>query len=266
LFEGDAVVAATLVAVEGALPDDSIEAVAQGQRRLRGHALAETLIAHSASPELASLRLIRSVRIVVHPRRRRLGYGSALIEAVHEHHRADLFGTLFGAEPELLRFRRQSGYRLIRLGASRSARSGEPSVVMLRPVSEVAELAVQNLQRRFARELPLTLRLREVDDGHALQGALRRALSVDLLPADTLSDEARVEQLDGYLFAGRSYETAALALRKTLQVWEGALPALLRERVLEERSWLALAQRHGFETVAGVMRAHRRALRELFER
>ena len=59
--------------------------------------------------EAGEFNIVRSVRIAVHPDCRRKGLASKLINHVHESYQPDLFGTLFGATPELIKFRRKIG-------------------------------------------------------------------------------------------------------------------------------------------------------------
>jgi tRNA(Met) cytidine acetyltransferase len=174
------VVAANLVADEGGLPPDLSEATRTGQARLRAHALADVLVAHLGHGEAGPLRMRRSVRVAVHPALRRRGIASRLIEHTHAEPEVDLFGTLFGASPELIEFRRRLGYVLVRVSASRGARTGEPSVMMLRPVSEPAKRLVAELRRELARELDLQLALLEADDELPMDPALIAALRRDL--------------------------------------------------------------------------------------
>ena len=169
--------AATLVALEGSLPLERCRSMARGAERIRGHALADTLVCHSGRVDAGSLSMVRSVRIAVHPDARREGVGAALVDHVHASYAPDLFGTLFGATAELLQFRRSVGYALVRVGASRGTRTGEPAAVMLRPVSERATRLLDGLREDLARDLPLQLELLAAD--LVLEPALRASLGRD---------------------------------------------------------------------------------------
>lgn len=123
--------------------------------------------------------MIRSVRIATHPELRRRGLARMLVEHVHREHAPDLFGTLFGATAELLAFRRSVGYEVVRLSASRGARTGEPSVMMLRAVSERAHALVSELRAELARDLPRQLELLRSDGETLLDPAWVDALCAD---------------------------------------------------------------------------------------
>ena len=69
-----------MIAKEGGLSEAVCEDIYWGKQRIRGHALPETLISHSGRMEAGRLSFIRSVRIAVHPRLRRLGLATKLIQ------------------------------------------------------------------------------------------------------------------------------------------------------------------------------------------
>ena len=279
------IIAATLVAYEGDLPDELVDDIYWGRTRLTGHALPESLVTHLGHREAGAMRMVRSIRIAVHPNLRRLGLGSRLIAHVHGCFGAgaarprfapfdgapDLFGTLFGATPELVSFRRQAGYEVVRIGASRGSRTGEPAVVMVRPVSDRARCLVTQLRAELARDLPLQLELLQADGEPPLNPELERALLVDLPPAADLSRAAMDEAVRTYAHGPRTYESIATAITAFVGLHSELLPTLAPEhrrlveaRVVDRLSWIATAERASM-TVPGAMRALRRAIRELYD-
>ncbi len=267
------VVAATLVAREGGLPPTLCEAMARGEQRIRGHALADTLIAHAGRQEAGELSMIRSVRIATHPALRRRGLAMGLVDHVHASYAPDLFGTLFGATPELLRFRRAAGYELVRVGSSRGSRTGEPAAVMLRPVSERARTLVRELRSELARELRLQLALFDAEGELSLAPALREALFRGLPPPAPLEDEELRRVLSSYVNGPRPYESAAFAITRFVEAHRDRLAALsvaartlIDARVLRRRPWTDAAREAGYPSVPAAMRALRPALRELVAR
>ncbi|MEZ4322935.1 MAG: GNAT family N-acetyltransferase [Myxococcota bacterium] len=265
LFEGPDLSAVSLVAREGGLSDTELTRLAAGER-LRGHALAETLAVHSGRPDAARLAMIRSVRTAVHPDRRRRGLARVLVDHVHGSYTPDLFGTLFGATPALLAFRRSQGYRLVRLGVSRGSRTGEPSAVMVRPVSPDAHALVHDLRAVLARDLPLQLELMQAD-GLPLAPDLLQAVLADLPAPAPLDGPAITEAVRAYTRGSRPYDAMATALTAFVQAsdltpLEGEARQLVEARVLHRASWTELSARTGLP-VPAVMRALRRAFREL---
>lgn len=268
LRAGDAIVAATLVALEGGLPADVAEAISTGATRIRGHALAETLASHAGRPDAAQLQMVRSVRIAVHPAHRRLGLGTRLIEHVHACYQPDLFGTLFGATAGLLAFRRAVGYRLVRVGASRGSRTGEPAAVMIRPVSAAAQALVGDLRAALARDLPLQLALMQAGDELLLDAPMRAALTAHLPPSAPLDRATRDAIVHGFTHGPRTHESAAVALeahvRDHLHRLDRLPPAdaaLIRARILEHQGWEVAMQRGEQPSIPATMRALRRAMR-----
>jgi tRNA(Met) cytidine acetyltransferase len=267
------VLGATLVAREGGLSRADTEALDRGEWRIRGHALADTLIVHAGYPEAGELQLVRSVRIATHPELRRRGLARALIEHIHAEYQPDLFGTVFGATADLIDFRRALGYSLVRVGSSRGTSAGEPPVVMLRPVSERARALVAELRADLARNLPLQLPLLTVDAGLPLEPDLARALQTALEPPVPLAPPALRARVERFVAGAQTMEAAISTLSCFITAHPDALAAmpprerrLLERRVLRLDSWSTVAQTAGYPDVPAAMRAFRPAVRELLTR
>lgn len=259
---GGRVVGVALRALEGGLPDALLDRLAAGER-LRGHALPETLVSHSGAREGGGLRWVRSVRLATEADRRGEGVAAALVRHVEASEDVDGYGTLFGATAALVRFRRSLGYAVVRLSASRGARSGEPSVVMLRARSPAAAALVARLRADLARDLPAQLALAAADGGAPLDPALVDQLTADL-PAPAPVDPGAVAAF----LRGRPHEAAVSALEALVAAADlGALDpadrALVVGRVAERRAWTALVPP---AEVPAAMRRLRRAIAALVER
>ena len=264
------VLAATLLAREGRLSRATCDELARGRWRIRGHALADTLVVHSARPEAGELDLVRSVRIATHPSLRRLGLARALVDHVHASYAPDLFGTLFGATPELLAFRQAVGYQVARVGQSRGARSGEPPVVMLRPASARGAALLADLRADLARDLPLQVQWLAADGGLDLDPALAPALGAGLAAPRALGDDQLAARFARCARGPQPLEAAAHAVERWLLERPDRLTtlppperALLEARVLRRQSWPAAARAAGFPDVPAALTAARRALRRL---
>ena len=270
LFAGDQLIAATMVAVEGRLPHALCDDVYWGRRRLRGHALPETLISHSLCPAAGALTFIRSVRIAVHPSLRRRGFASRLVEAIHQHYQPDMFGTLFGATPELVTFRQSLGYDVVRVGASRGTRTGEPAVIMIRPVSDFAKQLSAELRATLARDLIGQIELLEAGNEYLLNPELKRVLLSNLPAPVPLTTDLHDAMISTYAFGPRTQESAQLALRvfvrdniQGLANLSEVEASLIRHRILEDTSWLETQRTCGLNSIPATMRALRRAVRQL---
>jgi tRNA(Met) cytidine acetyltransferase len=272
IIDSGEVLGATLLAREGGLPRADSESLARGDWRIRGHALADTLIVHAARPDAGELSMLRSVRIATHPELRRRGLARALVEHVHGAHAPDLFGTVFGATPELLAFRRALGYRLVRVGSSRGVSSGEPSAVMIRAVSGRARALVDDLQRELARNLPLQLELLAADGELGIDPALRRALLANVDAAAPLDGSEVRRRVEAFAGGAQTMEAVIHALDAFLRSPEARLERLdphqrrlLERRVLARESWRSAADTAGYGDVPTAMRALRPAVRRLIE-
>jgi len=273
---GERVVGVNLVAVEGGLGANEGLAMRDGRLRVRGHALPDTLVSHMGALEAAEACWIRSVRLAVHPDHRGRGVASALAEHVHAHHLdpardhgpVDGFGTLFGAVPHVVRLRQRLGYRLVRLGAARGSRTGEPSAVMVRPVSPRAHQLVDRLSARTARDLDLLLALLHGDGQLPLDPELVDTLRGGLPAPAPMSTEERDEAVHAYVHGPRPFEAAAAALRAWLpttdrSAWTDIERGLVQDRLFDTRSWKATATRAGLPHPRAAMRALKRACRRL---
>ena len=262
--------AATLVAREGGLDPETCAELAAGRWRIRGHALPDTLVVHCARPAAGEQRFVRSVRIATHPELRRRGLARALVEHVHASYRPDLFGTLFGATPELLRFRRSLGYRPVRLGLTRSARSGEPSVALLRPGSERGAALLASLQADLARDLPLQLEWLAAESGLPPHPDLARALARDLPPPAPLPAAEVARRYRRGVASPQPLEAFGYVVERWLREHPARLAALeprarqlLEGRVFARRAWSELAAAGGWPNLAQALAAARRALQAL---
>lgn len=272
LRAGGRVVGATLVAREGQLPTELCDDLYRGRCRILGHALPETFACHLGHPEAGALSMARSVRIAVHPGLRRRGLATRLVEHVQRSYDVDLFGTVFGATPELLRFRREVGYEVARVGASHGSRTGEPAVVLVRPVSPRAQALMATVRAELARDLPLQLTLLQSGGELLLDADLLAALTRGLPAPAPLPEAACRALVHGYAYGPRTLEAVAVAVTAFVEAHRAALDALdptqralLEGRVLARESWAEVMKRAGLPSVRAAMRGMRRAVRALLE-
>lgn len=154
------IVAVSLCVEEGGFSSELAERVACGERRPRGHLLAQSLAAHAGSRHALTSRVRRIMRIAVHGDVRRQGLGERLLTA--ERQRAqrdgiDLLGASFGADPGLMAFWRGAGFHAVRLGLSRETSTGEHALMVVTATSDVGRNLTTELMSRFQTLLPLLL-------------------------------------------------------------------------------------------------------------
>ncbi|MEQ6916500.1 tRNA(Met) cytidine acetyltransferase TmcA [Halomonas aquatica] len=199
---------------EGGFSADLAEQVARGERRPRGHLLAQSLAAHAGEREALTARLRRVLRIAVPAEQRRHGLGRRLLaEEVDQAHGEgiDLLGASFGGEPGLQAFWYSAGFRVVRLGLTRETATGEHALMVVRPTSPTGEALAERLQARFHRQLPglLAFELAELEP----------AVMVALLaegPTVSLDDTDR-RDLDDVAFGHREPALARPAIQSLVR-------------------------------------------------
>ncbi|WP_110656558.1 tRNA(Met) cytidine acetyltransferase TmcA [Salinicola halimionae] len=181
------VVGLCVVQQEGGFDAELANAIYRGKRRPRGHLLAQSLATHGGFEAAALARWWRIMRIAVHPAVRRRGLGAAMIEQVAnaaQDHGLDRLGVSFGAEPSLIHFWRQQGFKTLRVGLTREASSGEPAQMMGRGLTSDAEQAMARVNADHVCQLPdlLASELRDIEP--LVAAAWLHEGAVASLPAD----------------------------------------------------------------------------------
>ncbi len=250
-LNGD-VVAALLVATEGALPESLHREVICAQRRPRGQLLPTILASHCGFPQGLSLNWERILRIAVHPALQGQGIGSRMLDYLASGARdrnVDLLGSSFGATPALLDFWRRGGYVPVRLGQRREASSGAHAVTMLRGISPAGEALQSQAQAAFQELFPVQLAEPFRQLPHAL---IQRLLTQQ--PRSLLRHRDR-EILQAFAAGQRQYLDALGALRRLARCETSN--ALLTIKVLQGRNWRESTQASGLSGKKAALRALR---------
>lgn len=269
---GEHIVSAVLLVQEGGLTRDLGEAVMRGERRVRGHMLPQSLAFHLGLLEGALLRCSRIMRLAVHPACRERGLGSSLLAAVVAEVAArgtDLVGSSFGGDAGLLRFWQHCGFDPVRVGMTRSSRSGEHALMVLQSANSAGAALLAAARRQFIRDLPAQL-------GQPLRD-LQPELAVRLLHnsgASTSLATTDVRQLQAYAFTQRGYGDSIAALQR-LVLWAAQvalleLPAqqqhLLLAKVMQGRRWSEVAVLGSWSGRGATEQALRQAVARLLRR
>jgi len=149
LEQDQQLIACALISVEGELEAELASAVSHGKRRVQGHLLAQSLAFHCLQPVLATQKMARIQRIVVHPLVQSKGLGSQLLSFVvqdllDQHY---LIGTSFGVTLALAKFWQKAGFSPVKLSHHPEQASNEASVLMLYGEQ------FRSLQQQFSRQL-----------------------------------------------------------------------------------------------------------------
>ena len=147
---------------EGGLADKTlIRQIRRGERRPRGNLVAQMLCFQAGLEEASVLRSLRISRIAVQPNRQQQGLGQRLIakmkqQQIKQQGAVDFLSVSFGYTPELFAFWQKCGFILVHFSESKEASSGCYSVVGLCPLSGAGQAFVQQAEKQFQRNLPLS--------------------------------------------------------------------------------------------------------------
>lgn len=158
--QGEQLLGCAVISHEGEFTPELTALIYQGQRRVQGHLLAQSLAFHLAEPALASLPIARIQRIVIHPSLQGTGLGQRFLSALEQRSVEQgyaLIGTSFGATPALLRFWLRAGFHAVKLSQRPDQASGAPSVLLLKSCQSRWQPAVAALQQWFCSQLSLQL-------------------------------------------------------------------------------------------------------------
>lgn len=257
------VVGVVTVMAEGALDPALGEVVFRGERRLRGHLLAQSLANHGGDPEAPSRRYGRIVRIAVHPDRRRQGIARRLVElagAAGQTKDWDVLGTSFSLEPGILAFWRHCGLEVLRLGLQHQTSTGAHSIMLGRGLTDAGRDLVTRHGRRFAQYWPQLLTTVFATLGPELVWQL----SADLPPPAGIDVDDRRE-IRGFVDGYRLLDLSLWPLRK-LTLWALTRPGAVDGPGAEPWTpdditlWVAVVlQQQGWEPLreAGLIRGRR---------
>ncbi|NQZ53383.1 MAG: tRNA(Met) cytidine acetyltransferase [Piscirickettsiaceae bacterium] len=265
------IVATAWVVEEGALEDNISTAIYNGQRRLKGHLLPQSLLAHCGITSAGSLRYQRIIRIAVHPLLQQRKIGKTLLNQIIEQsvkNDYDMVGASFGMSTELLTFWTKSDFIPVRLGIHHDDVSGSHSVMMLQAVSSAGRQVLMAAKQRF--------QLQWFD---VLHNQFKR-LNADIVIAlsQLFSAEKRVlsavdeQEITAFSHAQRGYDFSQIALWHYLKIMISH-PVFLTlteqqqhlciEKVLQQRDWTDIAKRLGYSGKAQTINALRQAIQLL---
>jgi len=266
------VVAVALLAREGGLPEGLLTAIYEGQR-VRGNLIPDVLTSQLRDERAGESVGLRVMRIATHPARRSQGLGSHLLDQVAadaQKQGVDWLGVAYGVTPDLVAFWKHNGYRTVHLSTTRNDRSGEHSVVMLRPLSDRGEQLHERHTAWFLRRTPDTLResLSSADPA-VIRGACRSASGEP--PLDLTGQEWR--HAAGVPYGKAIFETAPRAVRRLcfrylvddLDLLSRDQERLLIRKALQGQSWGTVTEAESFQTETTCKRALGSAVEPLVE-
>lgn len=257
---------------EGGFDEALAEQIARGERRPRGHLMAQSLALHAGVVEAATHRIRRVMRLAVLPMRQRQGLGRTLIDKVLEGARADdmaLLGASLGAEPGLMAFWQRCGLSCVRLGLHPETSTGEHPVMMSRALNGRGQALQHRLREAMRAQLPalLAFELSELSPAVVAQTLSDQAVIAPDSPEAARAQLKRLALGQAPLVPSRQ----ALAWQVHQALRDGAQAAMAPELmtlcavVWQGRSLAWLARREGLAGQAQALDWVRRQARALLE-
>ncbi len=239
---GEQVVGAALLNREGGFDATLCEQVFLGQRRPRGHLLAQMVTAQAGIGHFAGYRGLRVQRIAVSEAWRRRGLGTRLLGRTLEIARAsglDYVGASFALDPQSAGFWQQAGFSLAHVSFAQGKSSGNHSIAVLAALSREVEADLQQLCRRIERQLPtwLTQFLQVLDPGQVTALLRYAGFSARL-------NQLEHRELEAFALGNKGFELCFVSLQKFCMqrvAQSDACPdKLLIEKAIQNRPWRQL--------------------------
>ncbi|MCX8198962.1 MAG: tRNA(Met) cytidine acetyltransferase TmcA [Sulfolobales archaeon] len=149
------VVCAIQAAIEGPIERrEALELLKGG--KIPGNIIPDRFLKHLRMVEFANTKGLRIVRIATHPSLQGRGIGTwALSKAIEEAKNIglDWVGAGFGVNEDLLKFWLKLGFKVIHISPARNPVSGEYTVIVIKPISMIAEDLVNIASREFVLKL-----------------------------------------------------------------------------------------------------------------
>jgi len=250
------IVACCLLSLEGEFSPDLARQVMLGQRRPKGHLLAQSVAAHIGFELGAIQRCARVMRIAVHPDKQQQGIGLSLLQYCRDwanSQNLDYLGTSFGLVSELYDFWLKAGYTPVRLGISKDASSGAHSLLTVLPLSPSATSWSTQAVQLFASNFQAQ-RVEQFSDLDTPLFSQLYRLALQVGSRNTTTSDSLVEHQVGiYANGGLGYDLAVGCLEKWLSDYlasqQGELDSsdyLAIAKLLQRQEWSKVVADYGF--------------------
>jgi len=220
----DKVLAVALAMNEGKLDHALIEAIKQGQRRIKSHFLPQSLLTQCLTQEAFNYSYLRIMRIAVHPQLQQQGLGQQLLSFIGswaKTHEIDILGTSFAANHQVCDFWFKAGYSPVRIGFSADASSGEHSIMMLNGLHQQSRYYVKHLVEQFYHSFDYLL----VDEYQRLSVKLVQLILNNQHLADSITlkkcdlSEYDIKAVTAYAKGQTQYSCVVMSLHRWLLVF-----------------------------------------------
>ena len=236
---GDAIVGATLLNREGGFDAALCQQVYLGNRRPKGHLLAQMLTAQAGIEGFAGLSGFRIQRIAVRASCRRQGIATRMLEAACDHARTagmDYLGASFAIDAGVTRFWQRAGFYAAHVSFAQGKSSGSHSLVVLHPLQSQAAQDLAKLCERIERQLPtwMTQFLQLMEAGQ-----VTALLRITGFTAELSALER--SEVEAFAHANRGFELCFASLQRYVMQRVAAtrdpVDPLLIEKAIQNRPW-----------------------------
>ncbi len=264
------VIAVALMIKEGGIEAELASQIFSGQRRLKGHLVAQALAANAGNEFAPCLIGERVSRIAVHPELQNKGFGRYLLKKVCNSIKADYISTSYGATTELINFWKEQGFKSVYLAMKRDASSGTHSLIMLKSLNKNGSELVEATQQRFAKNYCQLL----AEPFKNLESELALFLLAELNTGKFIElNEQEKQELATFGYHQRGYENSLYSIwAYTVKHFpKGQLKLsnienkVLMLKVLQKRSWQVTKDKSGLSGKKEVLQILRRAVTQLLD-
>ncbi|KXI27602.1 tRNA(Met) cytidine acetyltransferase TmcA [Paraglaciecola hydrolytica] len=157
LQQGDVIVGVALIIEEGGELLSSLKHdIASGERRVKGHLVAQNVAFHYAMPTFSVAKQWRVTRLAIAADYQGQGLGSNLLTHIAKAAKTQgcsFLTSSFGVNQRLLRFWQEAGFTLVNLSKKPETSSAQHSAQLLMPLNETAKTLQQALITEFMQEV-----------------------------------------------------------------------------------------------------------------
>ena len=244
------IVCSIQLAEEGPIPEDMVDDLLRGGR-IPGNIIPDRVLKHVRIREFSRTVGWRIVRIATHPDIMRKGIGSfALTNIIKEAYERgyDWVGAGFGVTEQLLRFWLKNGFLPVHMSPDRNPVSGEFTVLVLYPLSDLTKKIVEIANKSF--------KLKVIDALHDSYRGLETDVALLILETGVTidpnytpkMDPIRWDRLRIYSYGPMTYEAACDVMYELARAYFISYPKfkiklskieeyILVSRVLQAKSW-----------------------------
>jgi len=237
LTQKQQILSVALVNHEGNFDKELTEKIYKGERRLKGHLIAQSITFHCAQKDAATHKYARIQRIATHPTLQQQGLGRLFIKKITDWATTKQFDHLcasFGATPNLLTFWQTNHFSSLRIGSSKDKSSGTHSFIVNQPLSTKGKKLHQLVRQQFHLQLPVQIarQLQQLDT--TLIGTL-----LNELPQSDYYHPLLASYCSGNLpYEFAEFHLIKVIINSDLSLLDKKQQTLTIQKILQNKNWV----------------------------